>query len=91
MTQQYIKGELSLCLEFCDEPGCFVGPALSELRRRVEDAPLTELPELAREAVGLVEEVCWASLEAGDMAAFERGCDNGAQLHEFAVCAGLLP
>lgn len=96
MTQQYLKGELSLRLsEACDDPVCgvapAVAPALADLRRRVEDAPLTALPALAFEAVEVLEAACWTSLANGDMAAFEGECRKGAQLHEFATCAGLLP
>jgi len=93
MTQQYIRGELSLRLgalstkQECDA----VYVALIDLRQRVECAPLSALPDLAAEAMDLVDAVCLASLEKGDLAAFDRECRDGASLHVFATCAGLLP
>ena len=91
MTQQYLKGELSLRLgEVGNHPDCATVPAVADLRRRVEDAPLSALPDLALEAMDVLDAVCWASLEDGDTAAFERESRLGRELHEFAVCAGLL-
>lgn len=92
MTQQYLKGEFSLRLgEACGEPDNPAVPAVADLRRRVEEAPLTALPALVLEAVDVLDAVCWASLATGDVAAFERECWRGTQLREFATCAGLLP
>jgi hypothetical protein len=93
VTQQYLKGELSLRLgEACEAPPDHsVERALIELRRRVEDAPLTALPALAVEAENVLDAACWAWLEHGDMTAFCRTCSTCARLHEFACCAGLLP
>lgn len=91
MTQQYLKGELSLQLgEACDEPDDATRGALVELRRRVEDAPVAALPALAAEAMRAVDAVCWVALAHGDLATFDRECRMCAELHEFATCAGLL-
>lgn len=91
MTQQYIRGELSLRLEELRDER-FAGPAhaLLDLRHRVEEAPADDLPELAGEAMEVVDVACWASLDQGDLDAFERECRDGASLREFAMCAGLL-
>lgn len=90
--EQYLRGELSVRLgEVCNGPGNAVAPAVADLRRRVEDAPLDALPELALEALDVLDAMCWASLEDGDTAGFERGSRLSEELHEFAMCAGLLP
>lgn len=92
MTQQYLKGELSFHLgEACNQPDYAMGDALAQLRRRVEDAPVAALPALAAEAVNAVDSACWAALAHGDLATFDRECGTCARLHEFAMCAGLLP
>lgn len=92
MTQQYLKGQLSLHLgEACDEPDYATHRALAQLRRRVEDAPVAALPALAAEAMEAVDAACWAALAHGDVATFDRECRTCVELHEFATCAGLLP
>ncbi len=91
MTQQYLRGELSLQLGVaCDEPDGATRGALVELRRRVEDAPMAALPALAAEALRVVDAVCWVALAQGDVATFDRECRLCAELHEFAACAGLV-
>ena len=92
MTQQYIRGELSVHLSgFCDERCPRVSRALHALRLQVECAPSCLLPQLAAEAMQIVDAACWTSLERGDLAAFVRDAEEGAILREFATCAGLLP
>jgi hypothetical protein len=98
MTQQYIRGELSLRLEgLCRLEELRDGHlaaaelcALRELRRWVELAPTVELPRVAADAMDMVDAACWASLASGDLAAFDRECREGASLYEFVTCAGLL-
>lgn len=92
VTQQYLKGELSLRLgEACDEPDDATRGALAALRHRVEDAPVAALPALAAEAVNAVDAACWSALTCGDLATFDRRCRTCTQLREFATCAGLIP
>lgn len=93
MTQQYIRGELSVRLGELRE-GAFAGsevPALHALRGRVESAPVDELPLLVAKAIDLVDAACWAALALGDLVVFDRGCREEASLYEFATSAGLLP
>jgi hypothetical protein len=92
MTQQYIRGEFSVCLgAVCGEHCPKVGHALHDLRMQVECAPSSLLPRLAAEALQVVDAACWTSLERGDVAAFAREAGEAAVLRELATCAGLLP
>jgi hypothetical protein len=36
--------------------------------------------------MALADELCWDSLDRGDVAAFARQCACGAELREFCVC-----
>lgn len=92
MTQQYIRGELSLRLgELCEgQPSLASLQILRDVRRRVESAPSVELPHLAAEAMDAADGACWACLACGDVAAFVRKCCVEASLYEFAASAGLL-
>lgn len=91
MTQQYIRGEFSLLLgSLCDE-GSVALHTLVDLRRRVERAPMYMLPDLAVEAMDIVDAACWVSLAQGDLTEFERESKEAVTVHEFATCAGLLP
>lgn len=91
MTQQYIRGELSLRLGGLCESRCGFRALLGGLRHQVEEAPLAALPELAVEAMDVVDAACWMALASGDLATFDWECREMASLHEFATCAGLLP
>ena len=91
MTQQYIRGELSPRLGGLCEGRCCFKVLLLALRHQVETAPPGALPELAVKALDVVDAACWSSLTSGDLATFDWECREMASLHEFAVCAGLLP
>jgi hypothetical protein len=92
MTQQYLAGELSVLLAeverlvTCPSDAC----AVVVLRREAERLPPRALGPVAMRALQLVDELCWCSLAAGDMAAFERLAAVGGRLFQFGVCAGLL-
>jgi hypothetical protein len=45
----------------------------------------------ALRALALADGLCWESLSCGDVAAFTRQAKASAVLHQFGVCAGLLP
>jgi hypothetical protein len=93
MTQQYIVGEFSVLLaELQPVPGSeSLGEAVRKLRHEVEFGPLAMLSPRAREATTLVDTVCWAALEVGDVQGFRRCADAAIALRELAVSAHLLP
>ncbi len=90
MTRQYIVGELSSLLgDLQPAPREWVA-AVGALRREVESAPLSMLPELAQKALSLTDMVCWAALEHGQASAFLGYAKTAVALREFAENAGLL-
>ena len=90
MTQQYLVGQLSLLLEDLRAPPGKWLTAVGELRREVECSPVSLLPGLAREALGLSDMICWAALEQGDVSGFWGCARAAAALREFADSARLL-
>jgi hypothetical protein len=91
MTQQYIVGQLSSLLSELESARGEWPTAVRDLRRDVESSPLTRLPELARKALNLIDMICWADLEDGDMRGFSRHAQTALALHDFADSARLLP
>ena len=90
MTQQYIVGQFSVLLEDVQPPSGEWLEAVRELRGEVESCPLSMLPRLAREALGLTDLMCWSALEQGNLDGF-RGCArSAAALGEFIDNARLL-
>jgi hypothetical protein len=90
VTQQYFIGQFSLLLGDLRAPAGEWLTAVGELRREVECSPVSVLPRLAREALGLTDMICWAALEQGDVRGFCGCARAAAALREFADCAGLL-
>jgi hypothetical protein len=91
MTQQYLVGQFSLLLEDLHPPPGEWMTAVRELRDEVECAPVSVLPRLAHEALGLTDMICWAALEQGNVSEF-CGCSKAATaLRQFAESARLLP
>jgi hypothetical protein len=91
MTQQYLAGQFSVLLEDLRPPPGEWLAAVGKLRDEVEHAPVSVLPLLADEALGLTDLICWAALEQGDVSRF-CGCSKAATaLREFAESARLLP
>ena len=91
MTQQYIVGELSALLgELQPPPGEWL-PAVNRLRGEVESSPVPQLPEFAREALQLIDTICWAALERGDVSGFYRSATIAGALRDFTDNARLLP
>ena len=92
MTQEYLIGEMSVRLEQlqrCAGPGAT--RSLARLRHRVESEPLSLLAAKVPYALALADAACWSALSDGDVAAFARQAELSAELHEFGVCAHLLP
>lgn len=92
MTQQYLIGELSQYLarlqaEVTDPVSA--GDA-ARLRRQAETWPLAAIGAITERSLELVSRVCWESLTRGDIRAFNRQADVGAELHQFGAEACLL-
>ena len=65
-------------------------PAVHSLRLEVESSPLAMLPELADKATELIDTICWAALQRGDVTRFCSFAKATAALDEFIDSAGLL-
>ena len=92
MTQHYLAGELSLLLARLQAVASDQASARSvwHLRREAETGPLNALGSVVVRAFGLADGLCWESLRQGDSTAFHSQATIGAELREFALCAGLL-
>ena len=90
MTQQYIVGQFSVLLEALQPPPGEWRAAIRRLRREVESCPLSMLPRLAQEAIGLTDLICWSALEQGDVGSFYGYARSAAALGEFFDSARLL-
>lgn len=90
MTCQYIIGEASALLADFRPPGDpELARAARELRRQVETAMWSRLPELVGEALTLADRICWSAVEEGDMITLDEQALAAARLEDFAVAAGL--
>jgi hypothetical protein len=92
MTQDYLVGEMSICLQRL-EAATAERKAAAEvvrLRRQVETSPPSSLAAEVARALAVAQGLCWGSLTRGDAAAFERQARASAELREFAVCARLI-
>jgi hypothetical protein len=92
MTQQYLIGDLSVCLERLQAA---TAPELTRdvarLRHQVEMGTPAGLGVAALRALAPADGLCWASLSHGDAAAFARQSKASADLRQFGVWARLLP
>ena len=92
MTQQYLAGELSVLLERVQAVTTTeaAGQEAWSLRVAAETGPIQRLGCVTVRALGLIDRLCWDSLNRGDIWAFNRLAVAGAALREFGVCSGLL-
>jgi hypothetical protein len=91
VTQEYLIGEMSIRLELLQTSARpEMTRDLARLRRLVETEPLALLPAKVLYALALADALCWASLSAGNVAAFTRQAQLSAELREFSLCANLL-
>ena len=90
MTQQYIVGQFSVLLEDLQPPSGKWLAAVRKLRSEVESCPLSMLPQLAQEAIGLTDRICWSAVEQGDVSSFCGYARSAAALGEFLDNARLL-
>ena len=92
MTQQYLAGELSVLLERVQAVTTTeaAGREAWSLRVAAETGPIQRLGCVTVRALGLIDRLCWDSLNRGDIWAFNRLAVAGAALREFGVCSGLL-
>ena len=92
MTQQYLIGELSVCLEQLQAATAPEGARdVARLRHQLETGTPAGLAVAASHALALADGLCWQSLSQGDTAAFARQAKASADLRQFGVCAGLFP
>jgi hypothetical protein len=92
MTQHYLAGELSLLLGRLQAVATDEASVrdVSQLRREAETGPLATLGAIVVRAFGLADDLCWDSLRRGDSTAFDCQATVGAELRQFALCAGML-
>jgi hypothetical protein len=88
VTQQYLIGQFSLLLEELRAPPGELLTAVGALRREAERSPVSGLPHLVGQAIGLTDMICWAALERDDANAFCATASAAAALGEFADNAG---
>jgi hypothetical protein len=92
MTQQYLIGGLSVCLEQLQAATTpETARDVARLRHQVETGTPAGLVVAASHALALADGLCWESLSRGDTAAFTRQAKVSADLRQFGVCARLLP
>ena len=92
MTRQYVAGELSVLLAHLQAVATTEAARRDawSLRPSAETEPIQALGSVTVRALALTDDLCWESLNRGDLAAFTRQAKVCAELHEFGVCAGLL-
>ncbi len=92
MTAQYIVGEFSALLgDLLPVPDERLCGALYDLRREVEESPVSRLHLLARRATRLTDVICWVTRERGDTTRFCRDAETAVALRQFTISAKLLP
>jgi len=83
MTQQYLVGQFSALLGDLERTAAEWQPAVHRLRREVETSPVAMLPELANKATTLIDTICWAALQRGDVTRFRSCAKAAAALGDF--------
>lgn len=93
MTLYYIGGELSIILGQLQAaaPDPVSARCFADLRQEAETRPPVALGGVALRALVLTDVLCWRLLTQADPDAFTRQAAISAELHDFGVCAGLLP
>jgi hypothetical protein len=91
MTQDYLIGEMSVCLQRLEAAAEreAVGN-VARLRREVEAGSLAGLAASAARALAVADDICWASLARGDGESFVCQAQASAELWQFAICARLI-
>jgi hypothetical protein len=92
MTQDYLVGEMSVCLQHLEAVTTEQEAAADvvRLRRQVETSPPSSLAAEATLALAVADGFCWDSLTRGDATAFARQARVSAELREFGICARLI-
>jgi hypothetical protein len=91
VTQDYLIGELSVCLEQLQATtACAAVCEVTRLRHQVEAGSPAGLASATLRALDLADALCWESLSRGDTTAFARQAKISAELRQFGVCARLL-
>jgi len=91
VTQDYLIGEVSVCLQRLEAAAGHeaIGDVV-RLRREVEAGPLAGLAAAVARALAVADGLCWASLARRDTEAFTGQAQAAAELRQFAVCARLI-
>jgi hypothetical protein len=94
MIQDYLVGEMSVCLQHLEAAtaGQEAAADVVRLRHQVETSPPSSLAAEAARALAVADALCWDSdsLTRGDTAAFARQARVSAELPEFGICARLI-
>ena len=92
MIQDYLVGEMSLCLQQLEAAtaGREAVADVVRLRHQVETSPPSRLGVAAARALAVADGLCWDSLTRGDTAAFARQAQVSAELRQFGICARLI-
>lgn len=91
MTQEYLIGELSARLGQLQAAARRTASGdVARLRKQVETRPAAWLGSEVTQALALADKLCWESLTDGDVAAFSRQSEIGADLRLFGACARLI-
>jgi len=92
MIQDYLAGEISICLGRLQRAATRdPGGQVARLRREVEDGPLAGLTTVVTHALAMADSLCWESLSRGDVVAFTCQARAAADLRQLSVCAHLIP
>jgi hypothetical protein len=92
MTRQYLIGEMSLMLGELQDTARTDASArvIAQLRHEAETGPIAALASVAIRSLELIDTLCREALDRGDAARFACQSTIGAELRDFAICAGLL-
>jgi hypothetical protein len=92
MTEQYLVGEASLLLAHLQTatPDAARAREVALLRHEVEETPPARLGAVVARALRMADDLCWESLDQGDVQVFSRQCACSADLRDFCICAQLI-
>jgi hypothetical protein len=91
VTQDYLIGEVSICLQRLEAAaGDEAVDDVARLRHEVEAGPPIGLTAAVARALAVADGMCWTSLGRGDAEAFTCQARASADLWQFGICARLI-
>jgi hypothetical protein len=91
VTQDYLIGEVSICLQRLEAvAGDDAIDDVARLKHEVEAGSRTGLTAAVARALAVADRMCWASLGRGDAEAFVCQARASADLWQFGICARLI-